>query len=310
MAGVQGSALAIAVSTAGGLGSLPCAMLTPEALRRELTQIRAQDRSPVQRQFLLSLAGVEPDVGPRTHSWAGAAGAGPRSNWAVHPPRTRPGSVNAHPFDVDRRRHPGRIQAASGQLPFRAAFDASLLQRVRATGATILASATTVDEARWLASRGVDAIIAQGAEAGGHRGMFLSDDVTTQIGTLALVPQIVHAVSVPVIAAGGYRGRARRQSRAGARRGGGPGGYRLPALSGNHHGCRPSHRADQRRRPPHGVDQSLQRRPARGIVNRVMRELGPMRSDIPRFPLASAALQPLRAAAEAIGRGLFAAVGR
>src|SRR5206468_3295279 len=78
-----------------------------------------------------------------------------------------------------------------------------LLARVRSWGATVLSSATTVDEARWLEARGVDAIIAQGFEAGGHRGMFLSDDLTTQVGTLALVPQIVKAVKTPVIAAGG-----------------------------------------------------------------------------------------------------------
>src|SRR5204863_4259371 len=78
-----------------------------------------------------------------------------------------------------------------------------LLARVRSWGARILSSATTVDEARWLEARGVDAIIAQGAEAGGHRGMFLSDDLTTQVGTLALVPQIVSTVKTPVIAAGG-----------------------------------------------------------------------------------------------------------
>src|SRR5262249_8043213 len=80
---------------------------------------------------------------------------------------------------------------------------AELLARVRAWGAKVLSSATTVEEALWLEARGVDAVIAQGGEAGGHRGMFLSDDVTTQVGTLALVPQIVDAVKVPVIAAGG-----------------------------------------------------------------------------------------------------------
>ena len=78
-----------------------------------------------------------------------------------------------------------------------------LLDRVRQWRPTILSSATTVDEARWLEAHGADAIIAQGVEAGGHRGMFLSDDLTTQVGTFALVPQIVRAVRVPVIAAGG-----------------------------------------------------------------------------------------------------------
>ena len=70
----------------------------------------------------------------------------------------------------------------------------ALLDRVRRWGSRILASATTVDEARWLGARRVDAIIAQGVEAGGHRGHFLSDDLTTQVGTFALVPQIMAAV--------------------------------------------------------------------------------------------------------------------
>jgi nitronate monooxygenase len=74
---------------------------------------------------------------------------------------------------------------------------------VRATGAKIVSSATTVEEAVWLERAGCDAIVAQGAEAGGHRGMFLSERVEAQVGILALVPQVVDAVSVPVIAAGG-----------------------------------------------------------------------------------------------------------
>src|SRR6201999_1196144 len=79
----------------------------------------------------------------------------------------------------------------------------ALLNRVKVAECFVLSSATTVAEARWLAERGVDAVIAQGYEAGGHRGMFLSDDLNAQVGTFALVPQVVDAVKVPVIAAGG-----------------------------------------------------------------------------------------------------------
>ncbi len=81
--------------------------------------------------------------------------------------------------------------------------DKSLMRRLKAAGILVIASATTVEEARWLEGEGADAVIAQGAEAGGHRGMFLSDDITRQPGTMALVPQVVDAVTVPVIAAGG-----------------------------------------------------------------------------------------------------------
>jgi nitronate monooxygenase len=81
--------------------------------------------------------------------------------------------------------------------------DEALLGRVKSTGCRIIASATTVREARWLEERGCDAIVAQGYEAGGHRGMFLETEVATQVGTMALVPHIVDVVNVPVIAAGG-----------------------------------------------------------------------------------------------------------
>src|SRR4029077_5433616 len=81
--------------------------------------------------------------------------------------------------------------------------DKNLLLRVKSAEAKILSSATSVDEARWLEDQGCDAIVAQGLEAGGHRGMFLTEDISTQVGVIALVPQVVDAVKVPVIAAGG-----------------------------------------------------------------------------------------------------------
>jgi nitronate monooxygenase len=81
--------------------------------------------------------------------------------------------------------------------------DKKVLLRVKSAGAKILSAATSVDEGRWLEDQGCEAIVAQGFEAGGHRGMFLTEDVSTQVGTMALVPQMVDAVTVPVIAAGG-----------------------------------------------------------------------------------------------------------
>ena len=87
--------------------------------------------------------------------------------------------------------------------PAQRMIEQELLDRVRRSGAKVLSSATTVEEALWLEAHGVDGIIAQGAEAGGHRGMFLTTDLHTQMGTLALVRQVLRAVRVPVIAAGG-----------------------------------------------------------------------------------------------------------
>ncbi len=167
----------------------------------------------------------------------------------------------------------------------------------------MISSATTVEEARWLEQRGVDLIVAQGLEAGGHRGMFLSTDIGTQVGTLALVPQIVRAVRVPVVAAGGI---ADRHGVAAALALGAVGvqvgtAYLLCPESS----IRPVHRAalksDAARHT--ALTNLFSGRPARSIVNRVMREHGPMSQHVPAFPLAAAALAPLRAKAESLGSG-------
>lgn len=182
---------------------------------------------------------------------------------------------------------------------------AALLDRVRATGAKVLSSATTVDEARWLEARGADAIIAQGFEAGGHRGTFLTSDMTTQIGTFALLPQLVDAVRVPVIAAGGIadaRGVAAafRLGAAGVQIGT---AYLLCPEATTSSAHRAALQSEASRHT--ALTNVITGRPARGIVNRIMRELGPMRDAVPEFPLANAAVAPLRAAAEARGSGDF-----
>ena len=176
---------------------------------------------------------------------------------------------------------------------------------MRGFGAKVLASATTVDEARWLEARGVDAIIAQGLEAGGHRGMFLSEDLTSQLGTLSLLPQVVRAVRTPVIAAGGI---ADAQGVAAALALGAAGvqigtAYLLcpeATTSAVHRAALASESARHT-----AVTNLFTGRPARGIVNRLMRELGPVSAAPPAFPLAGAALAPLRAKAERDGSGDF-----
>src|SRR5439155_7435427 len=176
-----------------------------------------------------------------------------------------------------------------------------LLARVRALGAKIFSSATTVDEARWLEAHGVDAIIAQGLEAGGHRGMFLSEDLTTQVGTFALLPQIIHAVKVPVIAAGGI---ADAKSVAAALALGAAGvqvgtAYLLCPEAKTSAVHRAALKSEMARHT--ALTNLFTGRPARGIVNRLMTELGSMSAAAPAFPLATAAIGPLRAAAEARG---------
>ena len=300
MAGVQDSALAIAVSNAGGLGSLPCAMLGPDALRDELAKIRAQTSRPYNVNFFCHRPPV-PDAA-REAMW--------RQTLAHY----------YREFDID----PASIAAGPGRLPFDAAAAAlleefkppvvsfhfglpeeALLARVRRWGAKIISSATTVDEARWLAARGVDVIVAQGLEAGGHRGMFLSEDLSTQVGTFALLPQIVRAVPVPVVAAGGIADAQGVQAALALGAAGvqvGTAYLLCPEASTS-----ALHRtALQSAAAGHTALTNLYTgRPARGIVTRLMREQGPLSALAPAFPLAAAALAPLRAKAEVAGRSDF-----
>jgi nitronate monooxygenase len=180
-----------------------------------------------------------------------------------------------------------------------------LLARVRATGAKVLSSATTVDEACWLEARGVDAVIAQGTEAGGHRGNFLSDDLEAQLGTFALVPQLVDAVKVPVIAAGGIadaRGVAAALALGASAVQVGTAYLLCPeaTTSAVHRAALASDAARLT-----AITNLFSGRPARGIVNRAMRELGPLNRAAPAFPLAATAIAPLRTKAESQGRGDF-----
>jgi nitronate monooxygenase len=179
--------------------------------------------------------------------------------------------------------------------------DRDLVARVKATGARILSSATTVGEAIWLQDHGCDAIIAQGLEAGGHRGMFLSDNINSQLGTLALLPMVADAVTTPVIATGGIAD-ARGIVAAVAL------GASAVQLGTAYQFCReakitkPYRSALKNSRDRQTVVTNVfSGRPARAIVNRLVRELGPISALAPEFPLAAGAVAPLRAKAEASG---------
>ena len=300
MAGVQTGALAVAVCEAGGLGSLPCAMLSPEAMRQELAAIRAQTARPYNVNFFCHRPPV-PDAA-REAAWRAA----------LAPYHAKYG-IDAAAIPAGPGRRPFDAEAAALLAEFRPAVVSfhfglpppELLALVRGWGAKVLSSATTVAEARWLEAQGVDAVIAQGLEAGGHRGMFLSDDLNGQMGTLALLPQVVKAVRLPVIAAGGIadaRGVAAvlALGAVGAQVGT---AYLLcpeATTSAVHRAALTSEAAQVT-----ALTKLFTGRPARGIVNRVMRELGPMSSAPPAFPLATAAIAPLRAQAEAQGCGDF-----
>ncbi len=300
MAGAQGSALAIAVSQAGGLGSLPAAMLSAAAIRDEVAVIRARTDRPFNLNFFCHETPAFD--AERDAAWRNALGAYydelgvPRDAAAAGPARA--------PFSEELAALVEELRPPIVSFHFGLPNDA-LLERVRRTGAKILSSATTIEEALWLEARGVDAIIAQGAEAGGHRGMFLTDDITTQVGTFALLPQIVDAVRVPVIAAGGIadaRGVAAAfdLGAAGVQIGT---AYLLCPEATTTSVHRAALQSEEARHT--ALTNVITGRPARGIVNRIVRELGPMREDVPRFPLATNAMMALRAAAEARGSGDF-----
>ncbi len=298
MAGVQGSALAVAASTAGALGSLPCAMLSPDAMRNELVAVRSQASGPFNVNFFCH---TPPDPSAEREAVWRAALA----------PYYRELGLDVGTIAGGATRTPFGNQAADVLEEFRPAVvsfhfglpSPELIARVRGWGSRVLSSATTVEEARWLEERGVDAIIAQGLEAGGHRGMFLSDDLTTQIGTLALVPQIVSAVKVPVIAAGGIadaKGVRAAMALGAAGVQVGTAFLLCPEATTSvvHRTALKSDRARQT-----AVTNVFTGRLARGIVNRLIREVGPISSIAPEFPLAAAAIAPLRAAAESRGSG-------
>lgn len=300
MAGVQGSALAVAVCNAGGLGSLPCAMLDPDAMRDELAALGRQTDRPFNVNFFCH----EPP-GPaaeREAAWRSAL-TPCYQEYGIDPASVPAGSGRA-PFsheaaDVLEAFQPAVVSFHFG-LP-----DPELVERVKGWGAKVLCSATTVAEAQWLAARGVDAVIAQGLDAGGHRGMFLSDDLTTQVGTFALVRRIVAAIDLPVIAAGGIADAAGAAAAMALGAAGVQVGtaYLLcpeAATSAVHRAALKSERAGHT-----AVTNVFTGRPARSIVNRIVRELGPISAAAPPFPLAVGAVAPLRAAAEQQGSGDF-----
>ena len=297
MAGVMDADLAIAVAQGGGLASLPCAMLSVEKAREQVNIIRQRVAAPVNMNFFCHTAVDADPISEagwkrRLASYYGELGLDPAAPVAA---------ANRAPFDAAMCALVEELKPEVVSFHF-GLPEASLLARVKAAGCTVIASATIVKEAIWLEQRGVDAIIAQGAEAGGHRGMFLTDRLAEQPGLFALLPQVVDAVKLPVIAAGGIadgRGIAAAFALGAA-------GVQL----GSAYLRCPESRviAPARLALAAAGDEStvitnvMTGRLARGVANRVMREVGPVSPDAPAFPHAATALTPLKVAAEKLGR--------
>jgi len=300
MAGASSTQMAIAVSQAGGLGSIAAAMLTPESLRTEMQIAEQGTARPINVNFFVHTPPL--DEPARAQAWRKRLEPyyrelGVPLDTASGGPARAP--FNAEMCDVVLEHNPKVVSFHFG-LP-----DAALLKRVKAAGIVVISSATTVQEARWLETNGCDAVIAQGSEAGGHRGMFLTDDITRQAGTLALVPQVVDAVKVPVIAAGGI-GDGRGIVAAMAL---GAAGVQIGTafLLAPEAKTVPLHRKalEEANENSTTLTNIFTGRPARGIVNRYVREVGPMSADPPAFPLAAVGSQPLRIAAEKKGSAEF-----
>jgi nitronate monooxygenase len=302
MAGAHDQRLAIAVALAGGLGSLPCALLQVDAIRMQVRAYRAKvARKPLNLNFFCHET-PKADAA-RDGQWRDLL-APYYTELGVDAKAPAAAGSSRAPFDeascaLVEELSPEVVSFHFG-LP-----TPELLERVRRTGAKIVCSATTVAEAQHLEGEGCDVIIAQGSEAGGHRGMFLSDDVGTQVGTLALVPQVVDAVRVPVLASGGItdaRGVAAALALGACGVQVGTAYLRCPEST-----ISALHRAALATASDEGTRLTtlFSGRPARGIENRLMRELGSMPAGVPHFPLASAALAPLRTQAEAKGSSDF-----
>ncbi len=290
MAGAQGVELCVAVSEAGGLGSIPSAMLTPAILSDQIAEIRARTRAPFNVNFFCH-APPAPDP-DRQARWLERL-SGAYAEAALDPSAAGSGPGRA-PFDA------AMAEVVEAMKPPVVSFhfglpDGALIARVKAAGAKIYSSATTVAEARWLQAHGADAVIAQGAEAGGHRGMFLSEDIADQPGLVALLPQVVDAVRLPVIAAGGIadgRGLAAAFALGASAAQIGTAYLRTPQAA-----TTALHRAALREAADNAtrLTNLFTGRPARGLINRFMRDHGPMNDDAPEFPLATGAVAPLRA---------------
>ncbi|MDX1297008.1 MAG: nitronate monooxygenase [Pseudomonas sp.] len=300
MAGSHNHTLTAAVCNAGGLGSLACALFDASALRRELEALTGKTTQPFNLNFFCHTP--PPADTARDAAWREAL-APYYTELGIDPTNIASGP-GRQPFSAEMADLLDEFRPAVVSFHF-GLPSAELLARVKACGSKVLSSATTVEEALWLQANGADAIIAQGLEAGGHRGMFLTEDLNSQLGTFALLPQVVQAVQVPVIAAGGIADAQGVRAAIAL----GAAGVQIgtaylccaeASTSAIHRAALLSPAARHT-----ALTNLFSGRPARGIVNRLIRELGPISPLAPAFPLATAAIAPLRSQAEQHGSGDF-----
>lgn len=300
MAGVQGAALAAAVCEAGALGSVPAAMLTADTLDAELRKLQTLTRRPYNVNFFCHQA---PTPSPHAEAAWRLALQPHYQQWGLTEADITPGPGRA-PFSAAMAEVLEAFRPAVVSFHFGLPAP-DLLARVKAMGSLVLSSATTLEEGLWLQAHGADMVIAQGVEAGGHRGIFLSNDLHRQIPLRELLPQLTRALRIPVIAAGGIAD----AEGATAAMACGAVGVQIGTAYLTCTEATTSQLHREALQNPAGVETALTNvftgRPARGIVNHAMRSLGPMSAIAPAFPLATAAIAPLRARAEAAGSSDF-----
>jgi nitronate monooxygenase len=303
MAGFGTVELATAVCDAGALGSIGCGPVSPEIAATMIRQLRGLTSKPINVNFFCHVAadatsGQEQAWRDRLSPYYRELGGDPQASSS---PTVLPAFGDDMCSVVEQSR-PEVVSFHFG-LP-----GPRLLTRVKSAGCRVMSSATTVEEALWLEARGVDVIIAQGYEAGGHRATFLGSDVNramaSQSGTMALVPQVVDAVRVPVIAAGGIadgRGIAAALMLGAAGTQLGTAYLLCPEAA-----TPPLHRDALRRAADATVLTNVfTGRPARALVNRFIREVGPMADAAPAFPIPLGTSAPLRILAEQRGSADF-----
>ncbi len=294
MAGVDTPRLAIEVAKAGGLGSLACALLTPDQIREAWAVIKKETDRPINLNFFCH-AQNEKSLSQQ-EKWKNRL-ASYYAAFGIDPDTVAEGPLRM-PFDKDFCAVVEEIKPPVVSFHF-GLPSPSLLQRVKKAGAVVLSSATTVEEALWLEQNGCDVIIAQGVEAGGHRGMFLTDDTATQTDTISLVSGIKRAVSVPVVAAGGIADAAAIKACLDA-------GASAVQIGTAYLFCPEARVSALYRQALETEGETVltnvfSGRAARGFANRFVREVGPMSLDAPEFPYASHYVAPLRAASEKSG---------
>lgn len=300
MAGSGGFELATAVSSAGGLGSLPCASLTPDQVRQQVKNVRQKTSNPLSLNFFCHEF-IEYD---RSAEQAWLNKFSPYCAELDVEATLGAASSNLVPFGEEHCRLVEELRPTVASFHF-GLPDESLLRRVKTAGCRVISSANTVAEAVWLANRGCDAIIAQGTEAGGHRGMFLSKSVAEQAGTLALVPQVVDAVDVPVIAAGGIAdGRGIAAAFALGAAGVQVGTAYLftdESLANKLYRVKLLAASDDET----VLTNVFSGKPARGFTTRLTRDLGPIAEQPMSFPMGYGVLAQFKAKAEARGSTEF-----